>query len=143
MIAKLGLTPHPDGGHYRESWRATTPTATDGDRPTATAALYLLAAGERSARRRVDATEVWLFHGGDPLELSVADDADATPVTHVLGTELIDGEQPQVVVPTGAWQSARTLGTWSLVSRVVSAGVRFEGSGLAPGGRQPGRRRAS
>jgi predicted cupin superfamily sugar epimerase len=140
VIAMLGLEPHPEGGHYRETWRAD-PTV--GDRMMATAILYLLAAGERSAWHRVDADEVWLFHGGDPLELAVAADADSPPARHVLGTEMVEGEQPQVVVPAGSWQSARTLGGWTLVSCVVSPGFRFEGFELAPPTWEPGRPRAS
>ncbi len=135
MIAKLGLAPHPEGGHYRETWRAD---ARAGARPSATAILYLLATGEQSAWHRVDATEVWLFHGGDPLELHIAADDDAQPVRHVLGTEVVDGELPQLVVPAGAWQSARPLGAWTLVSCVVSPGFRFEGFELAPPAWEPG-----
>jgi predicted cupin superfamily sugar epimerase len=136
VIAKLGLGPHPEGGHYRETWRAD---ADAGGRPTATAILYLLAAGERSAWHRVDAAEVWLFHGGDPLELHVAPDAEAPSTRYVLGTEVVEAEQPQVVVPAGAWQSARTLGAWTLVSCVVSPGFRFEGFELPPPSFEPGR----
>lgn len=135
IIAKLGLAPHPEGGHFRETWRAR---AADGDRPSGTAIVYLLASGERSAWHRVDATEVWLFHGGEPLELLVALDADAQPVRHVLGTEVVEGDEPQVVVPAGAWQSARSLGAWTLVSCVVSPGFRYEGLELAPAGWEPG-----
>ena len=136
VIAKLGLEPHPEGGHYRETWRAA---ARAGARPPATAILYLLAAGERSAWHRVDATEVWLFHAGDPLELSIAGADDAAPARHVLGTEVVEDEQPQVVVPAGSWQAARTLGGWTLVSCVVSPGFRFEGFELAAPGWEPGR----
>ena len=136
VIAKLGLEPHPEGGHYRETWRADAPA---GARPSATAILYLLAAGERSTWHRVDATEVWLFHGGDPLELCIATRDDAEPTRHVLGTEVVEGQQPQLVVPAGAWQSARTLGGWTLVSCVVSPGFRFEGFELAPPAWEPGR----
>lgn len=135
VIAKLGLEPHPEGGHYRETWRADT--AADG-RPTATAILYLLAAGERSAWHRVDATELWLFHAGDPLELAIAPDGGTPPVDHVLGTEVVEGQEPQVMVRAGAWQSARTLGAWTLVSCVVSPGFRFEGLELALDGWAPG-----
>ena len=110
-----------------------------GRRPSATAILYLLAAGERSTWHRVDATEVWLFHGGDPLELCIAAGDDAQPARHVLGTEVVEGDQPQLVVPAGAWQSARTLGGWTLVSCVVSPGFRFEGFELAPPAWEPGR----
>jgi predicted cupin superfamily sugar epimerase len=135
VIATLGLEPHPEGGHYRETWRAD---ARAGSRPPATAILYLLAEDERSAWHRVDADEVWLFHGGDPLELQVATDSDGPAARHVLGTEVVEGERPQVVVPAGAWQSARTLGGWTLVSCVVSPGFRFEGFELAPPDWAPG-----
>lgn len=136
LIAKLGLEPHPEGGHFRETWRAATVT---GRRPTVTAILYLLAEGERSAWHRVDAPELWLFHGGDPLELSIAADDQAYPARHVLGTEVVAGERPQVVVPAHAWQSARTLGAWSLVSCVVSPGFQPQGFELAPADWEPGR----
>lgn len=135
VIATLGLAPHPEGGHFRETWRAD---AGDGPRPTGTAILYLLASGERSAWHRVDAAELWLFHGGDPLELLIAD-ADGAPVRHVVGPEVVEGQEPQVVVPTGAWQSARSLGGWTLVSCVVSPGFRYEGFELAPADWEPGR----
>jgi predicted cupin superfamily sugar epimerase len=135
VIARLGLAPHPEGGHYRETWRAE---ATSGDRPTGTAILYLLAGGERSAWHRVDAAEVWLFHGGDPLELCTANARDTPPVRHVLGAEVVEGQQPQVVVPAGTWQSARSLGSWTLVSCIVSPGFRFEGFELAPATWRPG-----
>lgn len=135
LITRLGLEPHPEGGHFRETWRAD---AAAGRRPTGTAILYLLAAGERSAWHRVDAAELWLFHAGDPLELTVAPHDGAPSTHHVLGTEVIEGQQPQVVVPAGAWQSAKTQGTWTLVSCVVSPGFRFEGFELAPAGWEPG-----
>ncbi len=136
LIAKLDLAPHPEGGHYRETWRAD---ATGGGRASGTAILYLLRAGERSAWHRVDAAELWLFHGGDPLQLSIATHESAPPTRHVLGTEVIDGEEPQVLVSAGTWQSAKTLGAWTLVSCVVSPGFRFEGLEMAPADWEPGR----
>lgn len=135
IIARLGLEPHPEGGHFRETWRAD---AAPGRRPTGTAILYLLAQGERSAWHRVDAAELWLFHAGDPLELAIAADDGTPPARHVLGTEVIEGQEPQVLVPAGAWQSARTQGAWTLVSCVVSPGFRSEGFELAPEGWEPG-----
>jgi predicted cupin superfamily sugar epimerase len=134
VIAKLGLVPHPEGGHYRETWRADAAT---GRRPTGTAILYLLSAAERSAWHRVDATELWLFHAGDALELSIGD-GDDPPAQRILGTEVVEGQTPQAIVPAGAWQSARTLGSWTLVSCVVSPGFRFEGFELAPPDWAPG-----
>ena len=135
LVAKLGLEPHPEGGHYRETWRAD---AAAGGRPTGTAILYLLAQGERSAWHRVDAAELWLFHAGDPLELAVAPDDGTPPTRQLLGREVIEGQQPQVLVPADAWQSARTQGAWTLVSCVVSPGFRFEGFELVPDGWEPG-----
>lgn len=123
IIAALSLKPHPEGGHYAETYRSEA--AADG-RAHATAIYYLLREGERSHWHRVDATEIWLWHSGAPLELSI----DGKPVT--LGADIGRGEQPQAVVPPHAWQAARTLGAWTLVSCVVAPGFRFEGFELAP-----------
>jgi len=101
--------------------------------------LQLLATGDPAAWHRIAAPELWLFQGGDPLELTVVIDDDA-PGRHVLGTEVIEGEEPQVLVPTGAWRSARTLGSWSLAGRVVSPDVRSGSVELAPAGWRPGAR---
>lgn len=133
LIARLGLRPHPEGGHYAETWRA--PDGTDG-RAVATAILFLLAAGERSHWHRVDAHEVWLHHAGSPLLLRI-DDGDGTSQAHRLGSDLAGGESPQVVVPAGMWQAAEPLGEWTLVSCVVAPGFEFDGFELAPPGWSP------
>ncbi len=136
LIARLGMLPHPEGGHYIETWRAP---ASDGERPTGSAILFLLQAGERSAWHRVDAAEIWHFHAGDPLELSVTGpDGDRPAERHVLGAEILEGQRPQVVVPQGGWQSARSLGGWTLVSCTVSPAFRFDTFELAPPGWEPG-----
>jgi predicted cupin superfamily sugar epimerase len=135
--ATLGLLPRPEGGHGGKAAPADV-RRTSGARPTVGATLYLLASGERSAWHRVGTAEAWLFHGGDPLELSIATDDGAEPVRHVLGIEVVEGEVPQVMVPAGAWRSARTLGSWTLVGRVAAADDRDEGVELAPAGWQPG-----
>jgi predicted cupin superfamily sugar epimerase len=129
IIERLDLQPHPEGGHYVESWRG--PDGVDG-RATATAIYFVLRAGERSHWHRVDASEAWLFHAGSPLRLSI-DDAHV-----VLGTNLSQGEQPQAVVPAGAWQAAEPLGDWTLVSCIVAPGFEFDGFELAPPGWRPG-----
>ncbi len=135
MIERLGLQEHPEGGHYRETWRGP---AGPGGRPVGTAILFLLAAGERSHWHRVDAAEVWLHHEGDPVDLAVAV-ARRTPRRTRLGpvspTSQPGAAIPQVVVPPGAWQSAEPASGevgWSLVSCVVAPGFEFDGFELAP-----------
>lgn len=129
IIARLGLAPHPEGGWYRETWRAEAE-----GRPPGTAILFLLKAGERSHWHRIDATEIWHFHAGAPLILSVAADA-AGPAREIrLGPDVLAGESPQGIVPPHHWQAARSTGDWSLVGCTVSPGFRFEGFELAPEG---------
>lgn len=129
MIRALNLAPHPEGGWYRQTWIGPDV----GGRATGTAILYLLAASERSHWHRVDADEIWLFHAGAPLLLSLAETpARATPVR--LGPAILQGEVPQAVVPAGWWQAAQSTGAWSLVGCTVSPGFRFDGFELAPPG---------
>lgn len=132
VIERLGLHPHPEGGWYAETWRAA---AADGDRPSASAILYLLAAGERSHWHRVDAAEIWQYSAGEVLELRTWAGDGAAVETHRLGAG--EGEVPQVVVPAGAWQAARPLGAWTLVGCIVSPGFEFDGFELAPDGWEP------
>ena len=127
IIAKLGLQPHPEGGWYRETWRGPMIAG----RASGTAILFLLQAGERSHWHRVDADEIWLWHAGAPLCLSMGETAARE---HRLGPAVLGGELPQIVVPAGHWQAARSLGDWTLVSCTVSPGFRFEGFELAPPG---------
>lgn len=135
VIDQLGLQPHSEGGWYIETWRAPAP---DGARAAASAILFLLADGERSHWHRVDAAEIWQWSAGGPLELRVAAGADGTVEAHTLGGDLAAGEEPQVVVPAGAWQSARPLGPWALVGCIVAPAFRFQGFELAPPGWEPG-----
>lgn len=136
VITALGLSPHPEGGHYLETWRAGTAS---GDHACGTAIYYLLQAGERSHWHRVDAAEVWHFYAGDPLVLSIAPGSGGAPATeHLLGSAIEAGQRPQVIVPPGQWQSATTTGRWTLVGCTVSPGFRFEGFELAEPGWQPG-----
>lgn len=129
IIDRLGLAPHPEGGWYRQTWAADN----DG-RPTGTAILFLLQAGEVSHWHRVDAAEIWLFHAGAPLILSTAE-TDAGPAQdRVLGPDVLGGEMPQLIVPPHHWQAARSTGAYSLVSCTVSPGFRFDGFTLAPPG---------
>lgn len=136
IIAQLDLRPHPEGGHYRETWAAA---AADGARPAGTAILFLLAAGERSHWHRVDADEIWHFHAGAPLTLRTAAETSGPANDAVLGPDLAAGETPQIIVPAGHWQAAQSRGDWTLVGCTVSPGFRFEGFELAaPGFDIPG-----
>lgn len=134
IIVKLGLEPHPEGGWYRETWRAE---AAPGERASATAIHFLLEVGERSHWHRVDAAEIWLWHAGGPLTLSLAPE-DKGPVRKItLGGEVLAGEEPQALVPHGHWQAAEPVDGWVLVSCVVSPGFDFAGFELAPEGWAP------
>jgi predicted cupin superfamily sugar epimerase len=128
IIAHFDLAPHPEGGWYRQTWVAE---AEAGMRPAGTAILFLLREGERSHWHRVDATEIWHFHAGAPLDLLIAPDARGPAVAHRLGVDVAQGEMPQAIVPPHHWQAARSLGAWTLVGCTVSPGFRFEGFELA------------
>jgi predicted cupin superfamily sugar epimerase len=134
LIEALGLAPHPEGGWYRETWRAEAP---DGERGTATAIYFLLEAGQNSHWHKVDATELWLFHAGSALLLEIAA-SDAGPVEAVrLGPDVAAGESPQHRIPPGHWQAATADRGWALVSCIVSPAFRFAGFELAPPGWAP------
>jgi predicted cupin superfamily sugar epimerase len=126
--AALGLVPHPEGGHYRETWR-DQPEA-DG-RGAATSILFLLEAGERSHWHRVDAAELWVWQAGAALRLGIGQQALR------LGPDLAAAEGLQGVVPAGAWQSAESLGAWTLVSCIVAPAFEFAGFEMAPPGWSP------
>ena len=134
IIALLSMKPHPEGGHYVETFR----DAVDADgRPASTAIFYLLRRGERSHWHRVDAVEVWHYHAGAALALGLSEDGRSSRTVR-LGTDLSAGERPQQVVPAGVWQSAESLGDWTLVGCTVAPGFRFEGFEMAPPGWTPG-----
>ena len=131
IIALLDLKPHPEGGHYRETFR--DPREVDG-RSVGTAIYFLLAEGEASHWHRVDGTEIWHFHAGAALELKIHDKCGQRIV---LGPDLTAGQRPQGIVPVGAWQAARSLGDWTLVGCTVSPGFDFAGFEMAPEGWAP------
>lgn len=127
IIKTLGLQPHPEGGWYAETYRDADP---DGGRARSTAIYFLLKAGERSHWHRVDASELWHWHAGSPLELSVHEDGATRLIA--LGPDLAAGQRPQGVAPAHAWQAARSLGEWTLVGCTVAPGFEFSGFELAP-----------
>ncbi|GBQ66361.1 cupin superfamily protein [Ameyamaea chiangmaiensis NBRC 103196] len=133
IIDALALSPHPEGGWYRETWRDADPAT--GPRGRASLIHYLLERGQRSHWHRIDATEIWLHQGGDALRLLTWEGAARR--TQILGPDLADGQRAQGVVPPGAWQSAEAVGDWVLVSCVVSPGFSFDAFEMAPDGWQP------
>jgi hypothetical protein len=134
IIETLGLEPHPEGGYFRETWRHA-PAA--GGRGAGTAIYFLLTRERVSRWHRVDAAEIWHFYAGAPLALSLSVDGNAVEEV-VLGSDLVAGERPQRLVPPGAWQSARTLGAFTLVGCTVSPAFEFQRFELAPDGWTPG-----
>ena len=123
VIAELGLEPHPEGGLYRETYRDEA----------CSAIYFLLRRGEQSARHRVrDRAEIWTFHAGAPLRLEVDHASPAAPEVVELGSDVGAGQRPQAVVPAGAWQSARSLGDWTLTSCIVAPPFTFEAFELRP-----------
>jgi predicted cupin superfamily sugar epimerase len=133
IIRLLDLKPHPEGGHYCETLRDSM---TYGGRPVSTAIYFLLAAEEISHWHRIDSIEVWHWYAGAPLALSMYVDGEHI-VTVRLGSDLISGERPQAFIPAGAWQSARTLGPWTLAGCTVAPGFQFDRFEMAPPGWQP------
>ncbi|WP_299933113.1 cupin domain-containing protein [uncultured Pelagimonas sp.] len=131
IIAQLQLAPHPEGGHYRQTWIAN---AADGERPAGTCIYFLLKSGESSHWHRVDAVEIWHYYAGAPLILSMADTDTGPRKDHVLGPDLLAGQNPQLIVPKDHWQAARTTGDWTLVGCTVSPAFQFAGFDLAPPG---------
>ncbi|MCC8967786.1 cupin domain-containing protein [Bradyrhizobium sp. Pear76] len=134
IIARLDLKPHPEGGHYRETFRDERGDANG--RAHSTAIYFLLARGERSHWHRIDAVEMWHYYAGAPLTLWIARD-DNSPHTITLGPDVAHGEQPQAIVPVGAWQAAESSGDWTLVGCTVAPGFDFAKFELAAKGWEP------
>ena len=138
LIEELRLSPHPEGGWFRETWRAP---ADDGERASATAIYFLLESHQQSHWHKVDAAEVWLWHAGDPLKLSVSVSPKDPPREIRLGPDVIAGDRPHYVVGAHEWQSAVPLpgkAGYTLVSCVVTPGFKFSGFTLAPPNWRPG-----
>ncbi len=137
IVEALGLEPHPEGGWFRETWRAAAPP---GERGAGTAIYYLLEAGQVSRWHRIDATEIWHWYAGAPLDLALSPDGRSRQDL-VLGPDIASGERPQVIVPAGCWQSAAPRGggpaSHTLAGCTVSPAFDFAGFELAPEGWEP------
>jgi hypothetical protein len=141
IIEQLALLPHPEGGHYRRVYESTrrmgstapgnSHSGDDADRPLMTSIYFLLKEGEISHWHRIDADELWHYYAGAPLELRTGRPGRAMTARR-LGTNFEIGELPQLLVPAGSWQSARSMGSYTLIGATVAPGFSFEGFELAP-----------
>lgn len=126
IIQKLDLLPHPEGGHYRETWAADNE-----GRPAGTCIYFLLQGGEINRWHKIDAAEIWHFYAGDPLLLRISDHDQGPYSSHVLGPDLSVGARPQMIIPPNHWQRAECTGDYTLVGCTVSPGFLFENFVLA------------
>ncbi|MEL7256518.1 MAG: cupin domain-containing protein [Pseudomonadota bacterium] len=129
IITSLKLAPHPEGGFFRETWRAE-----GAGRAVGTAIYFLLRGEDENRWHKVDAAEIWHFYAGAPLILSMSETDEGPAVDHVLGADFTKSEQPQLIVPPDHWQMARSTGDYTLVGCTVSPGFEFEHFTLAPKG---------
>jgi uncharacterized protein len=127
VIRLLELEAHPEGGYFRETFRDSKRI---GERSASTAIFFLLKEGEISRWHRIDAVEVWHWYGGAPIRLQIRKDEGPTEKI-LLGNDLLNSERPQAIVPAYAWQTAETLGAWTLVGCTVAPGFEFSGFELA------------
>lgn len=135
LIRLLDLEPHPEGGHFRQTFCDSR--TVDGRRAASTAIYFLLARGQRSHWHKVDAIEAWHYYAGAPLKLEIAASGQGPVERLTLGSDLTAGERPQAIVPAHAWQAAQSLGDWTLVGCTVAPGFEFKGFELAPKDWQP------
>ena len=127
LIARLGMVPHPEGGHFCEVYRSESVVSPADGRPVRaalTTICFLLRAGEYSAFHRVRSDEAWHFYEGDPLELVWWDASDDAVHGHQLGA-VGASDGPVAVVPAGWWQAARSTGTYTLVGCTVGPGFDY------------------
>lgn len=129
IIDMLQLAPHPEGGHYRQTWAADGP-----GRPAGTCIYFLLQRHEHNHWHKVDAAEIWHHYAGAPLDLFLSAGEDGPAIRHRLGPDLASGARPQVIVPPGHWQRAVSAGDYTLAGCTVSPGFRFEHFTLAQAG---------
>ena len=134
VIALLELERHPEGGWYRQTF--ADPGRQDA-RHLSTAIYYLLEGHDLSAWHRVDAAEIWHWHAGAPLKLRLSREGNSID-EHILGPDLRAAERPQVIVPRHCWQTAKSLGDWTLVGCTVAPGFQFSGFEMAEANWEPG-----
>ncbi len=134
IIRLLDLAPHPEGGHYRETFRDAR--LVENGRAASSHIYYLLGVGETSEWHRIDAVEVWHHYAGAPFVLTISENGHDAQA-FILGPDVAGGQRPSLVVPAGAWQTATSLGAWSLMGCTVAPGFDFAGFEMAPPGWRP------
>lgn len=133
IITTLNMQPHPEGGWYTETWRhAAQP------RPMGTAIYFLLEAHQHSHWHKVDADEMWHWYAGAPMELHLFDGERQT--VEILGTDILKGQRPQLLVPADCWQMSVPVNGWVLVGCTVCPGFEFDGFEMADEGWTPSHR---
>ncbi|MET0403022.1 MAG: cupin domain-containing protein [Cystobacter sp.] len=126
LVRTLGLTRHPEGGFYRETWRSeVTVESPRGTRSAGTAIYYLLPRGTFTAWHRVNSAEVWHFYDGQPLTLHLLDESQGRLETVTLGRDVTRGERPQVLIPAGVLQAGQPQGDYALCGCTVAPGFDF------------------
>ncbi|MBT2290261.1 cupin domain-containing protein [Paenibacillus albidus] len=136
LVEALGLQPHVEGGWYKRLWNSEFEIPQEvlgekysGARASASSIYFLLHEGERSEWHTVLSDEIWLWHSGSPIVLSLGGSGDQPEDVQeiILGLDVAAGQQPQVVIPAGVWQAARPLGAEPvLVSCIVSPEFHFD-----------------
>ncbi|MCC6847458.1 MAG: cupin domain-containing protein [Deltaproteobacteria bacterium] len=134
-IERLDLRPHPEGGYFRETYRAAAriaasalPPGFGGDRAFSTAIYFLLTRDAFSAFHRIRSDEVWHSYAGQGVTLAILEGGGGGCLTIAkLGRDPARGELPQVVVPAGAWFAAEVAsgGAYALVGCTVAPGFDF------------------
>jgi hypothetical protein len=127
LVEMLGLSPHPEGGFFRETYRAAesfTPSGIGAPRAVSTAILYLLREGEKSRLHRIKSDELWHYHLGGGLRLTELRPGGKIQET-IIGPGLAAGQKLQHAVPAGAWFGAEPLAGFALVGCTVAPGFDF------------------
>ncbi len=127
LIRELALQPHPEGGYYRETYRAAAVDAAG--RCASTMIYFLLERGQVSRLHRIDADEGWHLYLGGPLRIIELDEraSESPPEITVLGSDLEHGERPQHLVLAGRWFGAELVAgaPYALVGCTVAPGFEF------------------
>ncbi|KAB2963153.1 MAG: cupin domain-containing protein [Thermoanaerobaculia bacterium] len=127
LVRGLALAPHPEGGWYREVFRAGRPVDPLDGRPrrsALTAIYFLLAAGQHGRWHRVESDEVWTWIEGGPLRLHLFEPATGRATAALVGP-VGEACEPVRVTPAGVWQAAEPVEEYALVSCAVGPGFDF------------------
>ena len=137
VVEALGMEPHPEGGYFKEIFRAEALDGSAEGRGAMTSIYYMPPEDRPSRWRMIDADEVWSFHAGAPLTLYVSADG-VNVLAQRLGADFTAGQKPQAIVPKGAWARAESHGGWTLVGGTVAPAFLYEGFRMAPEDWMPG-----